>query len=193
MPPVPRASRPTSSREVYLRRNLGIVVSVPGESLGGTRIGGSLPAAELRRRRVMSLFYARIIQAIQRHRPSILHEEGGGVDWAGGIGRRRGTWSLRKILGRDGFRGTADSSASNRKPGVCHPHADGFGRGRRAGDHAAATSPSRERRSCRRRTPHNGRGGGGRRTRRERRERSRSSWAVGEFVRCFRRPGTGGF
>lgn len=191
MPPVPRASRPTSSREVYLRRNLGIVVSVPGESLGGTRIGGSLPAAELRRRGVMSLFYARIIQAIQRHRPSILHEEGGGVDWAGGIGRRRGTWSLRKILGRDGFRGTADSSASNRKPGVCHPHADGFGRGRRAGDHAAATSPSRERRfvskadttqwSWRREEEDE-----------EGEERSRSSWAVGEFVRCFR-PGTGGF
>lgn len=34
-------------------------VSVPVE--------GSLPAAQLRRRRIVGLFYARIVQAIQRH------------------------------------------------------------------------------------------------------------------------------
>jgi hypothetical protein len=97
----------------------------------------------------MSLFYARVIQAIQRHCPSILHEEGGGVDWASGIGRRREGGSLRNILGREEFRGTGDSSASKGKPGVCHPHADGLSR--KDGEAITQQPRTRRGRDCRRR------------------------------------------
>lgn len=71
IPPVPRPSRPTSSREVYLRRNLELSSASDFASRGSgsapVGMGGSLPAAQLRRSGIVSFFYARIIQAIQRH------------------------------------------------------------------------------------------------------------------------------
>ena len=108
MPPVPRPSRPTSSREVYLRRNLQLSSASKshpdGKAAREQFSRGSLPAAQLRRSGLMSLFYARIIQAIQRH--------GNGKCITMRRERRRGRkstieWSLKRCLD---FRGTAGSS-----------------------------------------------------------------------------------